>query len=231
MPRLQGFQQRFGRVFLGLHHHPAAKVVRFREMRVIRGHVSQHAVFRQQQVRNVEPFAPVAAGGAAVIVDFNRMGGVDAAGVRQGQARPMRMRNSHKCPGFTRAAGNLGPCLLAIHRREIGRMGGREICRQANRQHVPQLPVLHCAGVDPGARNGGENLVPEGGGIGDGVIVAADKMVGQRDEVITLCLVAAADFCRFQNSVRQGGMGVQVAPVKLARGGGGVLQHEDTPVL
>jgi hypothetical protein len=64
--------------------------------------------------------------------------------------------------------------------------------------------------------DGGEPILAKAGGVGDGVVLGADEVIGQRDKIIALGLIAAANFMRFKTAIGQGGMGMQVAAPELA---------------
>ena len=79
-------QQGVGFVGVGLDHDPAAEVVRLGEMGVVGGDGGQAAALGQQQIVDRPAVRPVAALGAAVVINLDRVRGLDAARIGQGQA-------------------------------------------------------------------------------------------------------------------------------------------------
>ena len=195
-------------------------------MGVVGGAYGQTPTLFEQPVQVPEPVRAIAFDSAAVVVDLHRMGGVDPPRVIQRQTRPFRMRDGDEGARLPRAAGDFGAGLLPFDGHEIGTMRRREIFRQANGEDVPQLAIVHRAGMQLRAENGGEPVVAEGPGVDDGIVVKSDEMVRQRDEVVPFRLVAAAHFLRLQHAVGAGGMGVQVAAPEFAGGGEGFGAHE-----
>jgi len=70
-------------VLLRLDHDPAAEMIGFREMRIIGGTEGEATALGQQQIKRVEPVRTVAARGTTVIVDFDRVCGLDTARIRK----------------------------------------------------------------------------------------------------------------------------------------------------
>lgn len=186
-------------------------------MGVIGGDHRQAAPLGQQQIGNGKAVGPVAAHGAAVVIDLDRMGGGQAAGIVQCQARPLRMGNRDKGPRRHCPRRQRGAAFHAGMHGEIRSGGRRKVGRQADRQNVPQLSIAHRAGMQLGPRQGGESRRTKGLRIHDRIIVAPDEMVGQRQKVIALGAVAAADLLGRQDPVGAGGMAVQIAAPEPAR--------------
>ena len=194
-------------------------------MGVVGGADRQAAPLFQKPVEMPEPVRAIAFDSAAVVVDLHRMGGVDPARVIQRQTGPFRMRDGDEGARLPRAAGDFGAGLLPFDGDEIGTMRRREIFRQADGEDVPQLAIVHRAGMQLRPQNGREAVVAEGPGVDDGIVVKSDEMVRQRDEVVPFRLVAAAHFLRLQHAVGARGMGVQVAAPEFAGGGEGFGAH------
>ena len=131
------------------------------------------------------------------------------------------MRHGDIGPGGHGAGGKLWPGFLTGHGPEMWGVRGLEIRRQSNGQNMPQIAVFHCTRMQFSPDQGGEIRVPERHCIGHRIAIDADEMIGQRDEIIAFRLVPATYLGGLQNAVGQGGMGVQVATVKLAGGGKG----------
>ena len=100
-------------------------------------------------------------------------------------------------------------------------MGRREISGQAHCKDVPEFAVLHGARMKLCSEKGGECIAAIWTRVGNGVVINANHVVRQGYEIITLRLIAAADLGGGQDTIGQGGMGVQVAAVKAAGRGKG----------
>lgn len=144
---------------------------------------------------------PVAACGATVIVNLDRVGGGDCAGVCHGQTRPFGMRDRHEGPGTPRPLRQFGPAFLVLYGYETGRVRWCEICGQTHGQDVPKFAVFHCAGMKFGPEDGCEILCTKRGCVCNWISVLANEVIGQRNEIITLIAVATADLFRFQAPV------------------------------
>ena len=190
-------------------------------MGVIGGDQRKLAAFGQKQVGNGGAVRSVTAGGAAVVVDLDCVGGGDAARIGQGQAGPLRVGDGDESPGRHRAGGDFGSGFLTQVRQEVRAVRGFEVRRQADGQDMPKLAVLHHAGMQFRPQDGGEAVGPERHGVHDRIAISADEMVGQGQEVIALGPVAAADFFGGQHPVRAGGMGMDIPTPEAAGGGKG----------
>src|SRR5687768_532095 len=98
---------------------PAAEMIRCLEMSVIGGKGGEALAFAQKLVEQIPAIAPVVFDGAAVIVDFHRMGAVKGAAILDGELRPGGMRNAYKGSGFMGAAGELFAGFIFSRRRKF----------------------------------------------------------------------------------------------------------------
>ncbi len=201
------------------------------EMRIVGGDEAEAAAFGQKKVGDGGTIGAVAAGGAAVVVDLDRVGGGDRAGVGQREAGPLRVRDGDEGTGSDGAGGDFGPRFLTRDGQEAGRVRGREIGRQANGEDVPKFAVRHGAGVQFSAEDGGEAVAAEGFGVDDRIAVGADEMVGQGKEIIAFGTVAAADLFGCQHPVGAGGVGVDVAAPEPAGVGEGDVGGHGCPLI
>ena len=130
---LQRVEQRVWVETLRLDHDEAAEGVALAvvEMRVVAGDGRQPPALVGEPVQQIEAVAAVDLDCAAVIVDFDRVGGVERAPVLLGQLRPGGMGDGDEGAGGAGAARQFGPAL--------GRRRGSEIERQADGEDVPQL--------------------------------------------------------------------------------------------
>ena len=199
MPRLQRLQQRLRRVFFRLAHRPATEMIWLRKMSVVCRAQRKLAAVLQKAIEMPKSFGAIRADLAAVVIDLDRMGGVDAARVIQRQTAPFGVSDGNESPCITATLRQFRACLHSINRREMRRLGRRKIDRQTDGEDVPQFSVLHRTGMDPGAKDRGE-------------------VVGQRDEIVSFVAVAAADLLWRPNAIRAVRMRVQIAAPKAAGG-------------
>jgi len=76
-----------------------------------------------------------------------------------------------------------------------------------------------------GPKNGGKRVIAKWHSIGQWIVVNADEMIRQGNEIIALGLIATADLGGVQYPVGERGMGVKVAAIKTAGGGEGGWDH------
>ena len=85
MAFLQSLEQHFWPKTLSLHLNPAAEMIRRFEMGVIGSESGQALSLGQKLIKQIPAITPVVFNGAAVIVDFNRVGTVNGAAVFHGE--------------------------------------------------------------------------------------------------------------------------------------------------
>lgn len=148
---------------------------------------------------------------------------LDASGVGQRQAGPFGTRDGDEGPGGAGAGagGDGGAALLSVDRQEMRRVAGREILREADREDMPELAILHRAGVEFGAEDGGEPVVAIWGRVGDRVVEKANEMIGEGDEIIPFLPIATANLFAGENAVGPCRMGVEIAAIEGSCGGEG----------
>jgi hypothetical protein len=130
-------------------------------MGVVGGDRHHLCVVQKHPVQQVAAVGSVRQHGAGVIVDLDRMGGLEQARVLERQAIPLWMGDGdegarRRCP-----AGQVGPGLAFGRRREIG--------GQADREDMPELTVRQRRRVQFGAQDRREAFAPQPGGVGDRV--------------------------------------------------------------
>ena len=92
-------------------------------MRIVGGKGGEAPAFVQELVEQIPAIAPVAFDGAAMVVDFDRMGAVDGAAILDGELRPGGMRDADE-GAASAARGQLGAG-FALARRAENRAAGR----------------------------------------------------------------------------------------------------------
>ena len=194
MAFFQSSKEGLGRVLLRFHHLPAAEEVPRSEVGVIRGAKRQAVAFFGKSVEVPMPAAPVCFDLAGMIVDLHSVGSVDAAGISEVQPTPFGVRDDDKSACVPRAAGDIRAAFHAVHGHEVRGISMREVSRQAHGHDVPEVTILHGAGVKFRTEERCEGLGPETLRPSDGVVIEPDEMVGERKEIIPLLSIAAAHY-------------------------------------
>ncbi len=164
-------------------------------MRVVSGKGGQAPALAQKLIEQIPAITPVVFNGAAMVVDFHRMGAVNGAAILDGELRPGGVRYADESAGFMGAAGNLFAGFIFS--------GGREIKRQASGHDMPEFANLGLRGVQFRAEDGGEIIGAQGAGVGDGPIIVPHEMIRQHHEIIAGVLVGLDHPRRFKSPIRQ----------------------------
>ena len=170
-----------------------------------------------------------------MIIDLDGMRGGERAPVLDRQLRPRGMSHGDESARFPRPGRQ--------HRPGFVRFGRGKIERQSGRDNVPIFARRRRHGVNLSPDQGGEVIRAQVAGIGDRPIEAAEKMIGQLEEIVARALVGLDHVLGLQGAVGEGRMGVQVpapeAPWRREgenahgrlgcrlRGAGSSLSHEN----
>ena len=133
-----------------------------------------------------------------------------------GNGRRLFAKTCAACHRLFGTGGKVGGGFLIGFGLEKRRVGRFKIKWQTHGQNMPKLAIILRAGMQLCPDDGGEIRIAKRAGIGHWIVEKANKMIRQRDEIIALSLIPAANFGRFQHAIGQGRMGVQIATVKLA---------------
>ena len=150
-----------------------------------------------------------------------RVGG-PGVGVRLGQAVPGGMRDRDERAGIEAAFREIWPGFACSGRREVG--------RQPDRQQMPEFANRGRRRMHFGPQNGGERIGPKRPRVDDREVVFAEKMIGQRQEIVAGLAVGLAYRFGCERTVGADGMGVEIALEKASgRRKGGIDRQAQSP--
>ena len=219
MARLQRREQRLGIEALRLDLDEAAESVALAvvEMRVVGGDRASAAGRGWQPVEQVEAVAAVGLDRAAVIVDLDRVRGLERAAVVFGELRPGGMGDGDEGAGLAGAAREFA----ARSRRLVGaaKSSGRPTARMCH-----SSPTLGRHRVQLGADQRGEIIGAGGARVGDRPAEAVEEMLGELEEVVAVALVGGDHRFRREAAVGERRMRVQIAAPETSGGREGAIE-------